>query len=158
MGRQSPVYLVQFAHLDLIGSLTVRHSHEINRVPLAFRIGEKKFWHKSVRAASLRSTCLKGNTVEPLNPAMSEPARAYAADKLIAKMRAQITQGRTLSADPREEAREAYLRAADAVFQGRDKRKNNVGEVLVKVTPMMGAPLVTVVQLVEDIFVELCRT
>src|SRR5436190_5448703 len=29
-------------------------------------------------------------------------------DKLIAKMRAQITQGRALSADPREEAREAY--------------------------------------------------
>jgi hypothetical protein len=29
-------------------------------------------------------------------------------DKLIAKMRAQIAQGRSLSADPREEAREAY--------------------------------------------------
>ena len=29
-------------------------------------------------------------------------------DKLIAKMRTQITQARTLSADPREEAREAY--------------------------------------------------
>jgi len=29
-------------------------------------------------------------------------------DKLIAKMRAQISQGRNLSADPREEAREAY--------------------------------------------------
>jgi len=29
-------------------------------------------------------------------------------DKLIAKMRTQIAQGRTLSADPREEAREAY--------------------------------------------------
>jgi hypothetical protein len=29
-------------------------------------------------------------------------------DKLIAKMRSQIAQGRTLSADPREEAREAY--------------------------------------------------
>jgi hypothetical protein len=29
-------------------------------------------------------------------------------DKLIAKMRAQISQGRTLSADPKEEARESY--------------------------------------------------
>jgi hypothetical protein len=29
-------------------------------------------------------------------------------DKLIAKMRAQINQGRTLSADPKEEARESY--------------------------------------------------
>ena len=41
---------------------------------------------------------------------------------------------------------------------GRDKRKNKSGEVLVTITPIIGAPLVTGVQLVEDRLVELCRT
>jgi len=111
---EEPVVEVSSSNSTPIGTngITARIQADLNSVKLKIDTAVKTLQDAVISNQAQRASSVSNVAAQIRVLASSDlgdgSALVKETDKLIAKMRAQISQGRMLSADPKEEARESY--------------------------------------------------